>query len=245
MRISFSKFATLLTALASTISAQTNAPKACPFSPGATYDVKAFARRLGVADVNGDGKLDIIVPNDNSSLRSSILLGNGDGTFQPATIPDVPGSATAVAIADLNGDGKLDLAISHYAEFSTALLGNADGTFQPYISFHAPGVGSDISIADFDGDGHPDLAIAEIGLSGVRIALGRGDGTFHTSQVLNGGKQVWAVTTGDFNRDGHPDVAATSLFKQDVSVFPEQGRRYVWASPAPTGRPVATASHRY
>src|SRR6266568_8376364 len=123
MRISFSNLAIPLIALGSVMSAQTNGPKPCPFAPGATYDVKAFARRLGVADMNGDGKLEIIVPNDNSSLKSSILLGNGDGTFQASTIPDVPGSAESVAIADLNGDGKLDLAVAHYAEFSTSLLG--------------------------------------------------------------------------------------------------------------------------
>src|SRR6266568_1084622 len=102
MRISFSNLAIPLIALGSVMSAQTNGPIPCPFAPGATYDVKAFARRLGVADMNGDGKLDLAVAH--YAEFSTSLLGNGDGTFQQDISFHAPGVGSDISIADFDGD---------------------------------------------------------------------------------------------------------------------------------------------
>ena len=83
------------------------------------------------ADVNGDGKLDLIVANSADSTIS-VLLGNGDGSFLPQNTIHVGNSPQAVAVADLNGDGKLDLIVANTADNTIGvLLGNGDGTFQP------------------------------------------------------------------------------------------------------------------
>ena len=93
-----------------------------PFGPD-TYSVT-------LADVNGDGKLDIVASNASSSTVS-VLLGNGDGTFQPQTTLATGTSPTSTAVADLNGDGKLDLVtVNTDTKTLSVRLGNGDGTFR-------------------------------------------------------------------------------------------------------------------
>src|SRR5690349_7357852 len=86
------------------------------------------------ADVNRDGKMDILVvhqyPDGNSKTALGVLLGNGDGTFQQVALYDTGGLySTAVAAADLNGDGKADAVVTNASGVVSVLLGNGDGTF--------------------------------------------------------------------------------------------------------------------
>src|SRR5246500_4135828 len=87
---------------------------------------------IAVADVNGDGKLDIIEANGGVT----VFLGNGDGTFQAARQFAAGQSASSVVVADFNGDGKLDIAVSDGTTYSVyILLGKGDGTFQTARQF--------------------------------------------------------------------------------------------------------------
>src|SRR5712664_1006489 len=115
------------------------------------------------ADFNGDGKLDLAVSNygDNSL---SVLLGNGDGTFQAPLTTPVGTNPAQVTVGDFNGDGKLDLAVSSVANNTVAvLLGNGDGTFLPPLI--AP-VGANpwyFAVGDFNCDRILDLAVSDYG----------------------------------------------------------------------------------
>jgi len=126
------------------------------FAPAVDYDSGGYgAISVAVADVNADGKPDLVVANNcgNSSGCKSegtlgVLLDNGDGTFQTAVTYDSGGyGATSVAIADVNGDGKPDLlvvnacGISNCDSSSTVgvLLGNGDGTFQTAVTYGSGG----------------------------------------------------------------------------------------------------------
>jgi len=132
------------------------------FQPAVTYLSGGDGNNsVAVADVNGDGRLDLLAVNQGATVGSStgtlgVLLGNGDETFQPA-IANSTTSLSAdyfgqMAIADFNGDGKLDVACGA-SDF--LLLGNGDGTFQASVSLGFDGTG--IAVGDFNGDGRPDL----------------------------------------------------------------------------------------
>jgi len=113
-------------------------------------------------DLNGDGKLDLVVANncaDSNCVTGSVsvLLGNGDGTFQNAmttVVPDAVAAFGQIVVSDFNGDGKLDVAIG---SLGVLLRGNGDGTFQTPLFLAAGGPGA--AVGDFNGDGRPDLAV--------------------------------------------------------------------------------------
>jgi uncharacterized protein (DUF2141 family) len=185
---------------------------------------------LAVADVNGDGKLDLLVSNQCSSTSctngsASVLLGNGDGTFQAATAyPSAGLYATAIAVADVNGDGKLDLVVANECNNDTCtngavgvLLGNGDGTFQPAVAYNPGGYRAlSLAIADVNGDGKPDLLLTTLCSNSsctsgsVAVLLGNGDGTFQSAVNYNtGGLYSGALAVKDVNGDGKLDLVVT------------------------------------
>jgi hypothetical protein len=171
------------------------------------------------ADVNGDGKLDLVVTGSISTSQSFIetLIGNGNGTFQAPIETDFAGTIPNTGVlADLNGDGALDLAYSSALSVQT-LLGNGDGTFRtgPTSALSQIGLGA-VASGDFNGDGKLDLVVTvydpfTTGLDYAGVMLGNGDGSFASLVQINstGVAFVGAITAivGDFNRDGNLDVA--------------------------------------
>lgn len=180
---------------------------------------------LVAADFNGDGTQDLVAANvPPTSLGGSnitVLLGNGDGSFQPpVTTPGANSYSFApnIAVGDFNGDGLPDVAaitspIDPYATTATGevLLGKGDGSFLPPIPFTSNCNASRIATGDFNNDGHTDLALAAnvtVGSlqNGFCTVNGKGDGTMTPGQFYptNGGvNTLWA---GDFNGDGITDL---------------------------------------
>lgn len=189
------------------------------------------AETVTAADFNGDGKLDLVVvaQSQGSSDTVTILLGNGDGTFQtPGQVTSLGGlvGAWQAVAADFNKDGHQDLAISTRNEFgSTAtgkevivLLGNGDGTFRSLTTLSLTTIGYGVAVADFNRDGYPDLVATTPGDGGVSIFLGDGAGNFTpvnnpgslslptASVFVPGYATPTAVAVADFNNDGKQDV---------------------------------------
>jgi len=160
-----------------------------------------------VADVNGDGDLDIVGVDSNGDLV--VLLGNGDGTFQVPIVSPL-GGLGPLAIGDFNRDGRPDVAALGGSIFSTGpvliLLGNGDGTFQSPKSFPTDAGSFCIALGDFNGDGNLDVA-ASCGSDNVSILLGNGDGTLQNAVDYGIGQPPFSIVAGDFNRDGHLDLA--------------------------------------
>ena len=180
------------------------------FKPPVTSTGVANPASMAAGDINGDGKLDLVLENSVCKASCSVtvytLLGNGDGTFGAPGNPLALPNPALLTLVDLNGDGKADL-VAGITLFAQAFLSNGDGSFRPGRSYYLdPFVGgssnSNIVSADFNNDGKPDVVIAD------KMMLGNGDGTFQaTPAAVPGGV---AAATGDFNRDGNPDLAVLS-----------------------------------
>src|SRR6266699_270096 len=200
------------------------------FSPQTEYGAASKNGPSGVAvgDFNGDGKLDLAVSNygDNSL---SVLLGNGDGTFQAPHTTPVGTNPAQVAVGDFNGDGKLDVAVSSVGSNTVSvLLGNGDGTFLPPLITPVGANPWYFAVGDFNGDGKLDLAVADYGCpldcnsspsNTVTVLLGLGNGTFQPAPSLTVGNGPAGVAVGDFNGDGRQDLAVANVNDNTLSVL--------------------------
>lgn len=163
---------------------------------------------VAAGDFNGDKNLDLAVTN-GADNTVSVLLGNGDGTFQKNVDYPADTLLSAVAVGDFNGDGKQDLVVASTSD--GVLLGNGDGTFQTMVPLSTRVIDSTaVAIGDLNGDGKLDLVFVAGG-NGGQILIGNGDGTFITEP--DQGWDIFApfwVVMGDFNADSRLDVVMSS-----------------------------------
>ena len=185
------------------------------------------ALKILLADLSRDGNSDIALGcSDGTNGSLTILLGNGDGTFQSPVIYTA-GDVAGIATGDFNGDGIFDIVVSNHLQQNIMLFtGKGDGTFNAPVTVLTPSAElHDVVVADFNSDGKDDLlyaintAVSGSPLSDLYLATGKGDGTFNTPTLI-ASKVGEFLTTGDTNSDNFPDVVSTTITGTPPNVGP-------------------------
>jgi hypothetical protein len=178
-------------------------------------------------DFNGDGHPDLVVLNNLDTHTHigtrfvtdftttnpgtvSVLLGNGDGTFQAPQSFGVGVSPRSLAVGDFNGDGRPDFAVSNTFSGSVSVFSNANGgSFSASTIPVGTNVGA-LAAGDFNGDGVTDLFVPTVTFTGSTALPSMKMFTGQAGVGLRAGRtyalSLGAPVVGDFNGDGHTDV---------------------------------------
>ena len=191
-----------------------SAPKSLPAGLNPQWPV--------IADINGDGKLDVAVTNVNSRTVT-VLLGNGDGTFGPATSisdsDDAQAFAFALAAVDLNGDGAPDLVVTNGSANSVSVLLNSGGKFGKPVVTKLPFEASYLVYSDFNNDGKTDLLVSSESSAALIMLFGKGDGTFQPPVSYASGSDPASVAVVPL-ADGSSVLFSNDRYTGDTLVTP-------------------------
>ena len=226
----------LLLAAAGTARSQTPAS----FAIVSTYSTGANSNPLGgvVADMNGDGRPDIVTANTYSST-AGVLLGQAGGSFAAVSTysTGVNSEPYAVAVADVNGDSRPDIVTANFSSQAVGvLLGQASGGFAAVSQYSAGGSPYDVAVADVNGDGRPDLVTANYNGSAAGVLLGQASGGFAAVSTYSAGANPFGVAVAAVNGDGRADIVMTNVFTDTAGVLlGRTGGGFAAVSTYPTG----------
>jgi hypothetical protein len=208
---------------------------------------------IAVADMNGDGNLDLVIANHQSPYLT-ILLGDGKGGFHPAPGSPFDVHSTphphGVAVADFNGDGKPDAVTDSWGNNQIELLlGDGKGGLGVPGRYFAVGHRpyERLRSADFNHDGLPDVVTTNLDDGTVTILLGDGEGGFRNApgSPFQAGAKPWQVFVDDVDGDGNADLVIipyqrdiAGVFEDAVTVLLGDGKgafRPMPGSPLPLG----------
>lgn len=181
------------------------------FLPIVSYSVAPGSQSIANGDFNHDGKLDILTSSPTAKAVS-VVLGNGNGTFQAPINSDTGGNSLpdSVVVGDFNRDGKTDVAVAFLAPPSlNIMLGNGNGGFAlPSFTSGIINTPADLKGGDFNGDGKLDLVTTGVFFGpNADVFLGRGNGILENPASFGSSAGAISASVADFNSDTRPDLA--------------------------------------
>jgi VCBS repeat-containing protein len=194
---------------------------ALSFAAAVEYQTGAYPspHGLAVADVNGDGKTDVVTA-DHLGETVSLFLNDGLGDFSTLVTLEPGAAPDKAAVADVDGDGKADIVTADGPSNQiSVLLNNGDGTFDPAALFLSGlGYTNAVALADMTGDGKLDAVCA--GNDGVSLLVGNGDGTFGgPASIPHGVTRPASVVLADMNNDGKVDIVTAGIDSDNVAIL--------------------------
>jgi FG-GAP-like repeat/FG-GAP repeat len=185
-----------------------------PPSETATYAVGLEPVAIATADLNGDGRPDLVTAN-RFGASASILLGLGGGSFGRAVSKDVGEYPYSLALADFDADGAVDIAVQSDAGVSL-LRGDGNGGILTTTSLGLLSSGTNVTwlkAGDFDGDGRPDLVGGNTDSAPTTLLPSSGGAT-----VQLAGQPSWSGALGDFDGNGKLDIAIATFHYGPVAI---------------------------
>ena len=211
------------------------------FAPRVDLPTGAGCDHVAVADLDGDGKPDIVTANSSVSTLSVLRNLSAPGSltvssFAAAVNLPVLSDPVQLAIGDLDGDGKPDITVAFYLPQTTVSVLRNVGTagsldtnwFAPRIDFPLGGRGHTPALADLDGSGKPDLAVVTELNSLLSIFRNVSTPGGFTSSSLAPridfatGYNAWGVAIGDLDGDGRPDIVFANSYANTISIYQNQ-----------------------
>ncbi len=179
----------------------------------------------GVAsDLDGDGRLDLAIVNEDAA-DVAVFLSDGGFRFRPAGRAAVGRRASPSEPADFDGDGRVDLAVVNIADATVSILmGRGDGSFDLARNVRVGDTPRGLAVLDADGDGDTDIAVASFRASAVTLLTNDGSGHFVAGPALDAGVDgEWALAAADMDGDGLMDLVVGGQGSERIAVLRGRG----------------------